>query len=143
MQVEPATDERSGEAGVQVTERGLEQIEERRRGRALDGEAVDELRAVPARGDATEVLAQRRVDRTRFRAGEHVELATARQLIGGVRERLGMASHPARRATDPLRDDVHLAEVAGEEDEDPVGLTEVDRAKDDGLSAIRTGRHQR
>ena len=143
MQVEPAADERSGEAGIQVTERGLEQIEERRRGRALDGEAVDELRAVPACGDAAEVLAQRRIDRTRFCAGEDVQLAAARQLIGGVCERLGVTGHPARRATDPLRDDVHLAEVACEEDEDAIGLTEVDRAKDDGLSAIRTGRHQR
>jgi len=59
-----------------------------------------------------------------------------------MRERLGMTGHPARRATDPLRDDVDFAEMAGEEDEDAIGLTEVDRAKDDRLGAIRTGRHQ-
>ena len=143
MQVEPAADEWSGEAGVEVTERRREQIEERRCRRPLDREAVDELRAVPAGRNAAEILAERRIDRARLGPSQDIELAAARQLIGGVRERLGMTGHPARRATDPLRDDVHLAEVAGEKDEDPVGLTEVDRAKDDGLSAIRTGRHQR
>jgi geranylgeranyl diphosphate synthase type I len=54
-----------------------------------------------------------------------------------------MTGHPARRATDPLRDDVDLSEVAGEEHEDAVCLAEIDGPKDDRLGTIRTGRHQK
>src|SRR2546427_9269638 len=115
MQVEPAADQRPGVARVEVAQRGLEQVEERRGRDALDGEAVDELRAVPPCGDATEIVAQLRVDRARLGAGEDVELAPARELIGGVRERLGVTGHPARRTSDAFRDDVDLAEVAGGE----------------------------
>jgi hypothetical protein len=54
-----------------------------------------------------------------------------------------MTGHSARRATNPLRDDMDLSEVAGEEHEDAVCLAEVDRPEDDRFGTVRTGRHQR
>ena len=143
MQVEPAAHERGGIARIEMAQRGLQQIEQWGLRRALHREAVGELGAVPPRGDAPEILAERRIDRLRLRAGEHVQLAAARKLIGGVRERLRVPGHPARRATDPLRDDVDLAEVAREENEDAVGFAEVDRPEDDRFGAVRARRHRR
>ena len=52
-----------------------------------------------------------------------------------------MTGHSARRAADALRDDVDLAEVPGEEDEDAVGLTEIDRPQNDRLGTVRARRH--
>jgi hypothetical protein len=108
----------------------------------VEREAVGQLGDVPARGNAHQVVAEARIHRARLRAGQHVELATARELICGMRQRLRVPRHSARRTSYALGDDVKLAEVATEEHQNAVGLSEIDRPKDDRLGAIRARRHQ-
>src|SRR5713226_2794485 len=103
---------------VEVAQRGLEQVEQGRGRGVLDGEAVGELGDVPARRDAHQIVTERRIDRARLRTGEDVELAATRELIGGVRQRLRVPGHTARRATYALRDDMKLADVAAEQHDD-------------------------
>jgi len=126
-----------------VAERALHKVEERCRRSLLDSETVGELDDVPARGDATEILAELPIERERLGAGEHVEVPPARKLIGRVREWLSVASETARGLSDALRDDAHLSEMTGEQREDAVRLAEVDGLEHDGLGTIRTRPHQR
>ncbi len=59
-----------------------------------------------------------------------------------MRQRLRVPRHTARRTPDALGNDVELPEVAAEEHEDAIGLSEIDRPKDDRLGAVRARRHQ-
>jgi hypothetical protein len=142
MQVEPAAHQTRRVPGIEMAQGRLDQIEQRRGRSVLDREAIGELGDVPGRGDTHEVVADGRIDGARLRAREHVKLATARELIRGVRERLRVPRHAARRTSDALCDDVDLPEVAAEEHEDAVGLSEIDRPQDDRFGAIRARRHQ-
>ena len=142
MEIEPAAHQTRWVARIEVPQGCFEQIEQRCRRLVLEREAVGELGDIPARGDTHEVVAEARIHRPRLRAGQHVELATARKLICGMRQRLCVPRHAARRTSDALGYDVELAEVAAEEHENAVGLSEIDRPKDDRLGAIRARRHQ-
>src|SRR5258708_1183006 len=117
---EPAAHQRRGEAGRQVPERALHEVEDRRRRRPLDGEAVGELGDVPARGDPVQILAELAIERAGLGTGQHVEVATPGERIRRVRERLRVPRETARRLADALRDDPHFAEGTGEEREDAI-----------------------
>jgi len=133
MQVEPAADRRGARACVERAERGLEEVEERRGRNAVGREAIDELGDVPAGRDEREVVAHVGVDGARFGAGQDVELTTTRELVGGVRQRLRVPGHAARRSPYTFCDDTHFAEMAREEDENPICLGEVVRLENDRL----------
>jgi geranylgeranyl diphosphate synthase, type I len=141
VQVEPAADRRRADARVERAERRFEQVEERRRRDPVGREAIDELGDVPARGDEREVVAHVGINSAGFGSREDIELAPARELIGGVRQWLRVPGHATRRATNAFRDDTHFAEVAREEDEDAVRLGEVVRLEDDRLGTIRARCH--
>ena len=108
----------------------------------LDGEAISELGDIPAGGDAQQIVAEHGIDRAGLRAGEHIQLATARELICGMRQRLRVPRHAARRTSDALGNDVELPEVAAEEHENAICLSEIDRPQDDRFGAIGARRHQ-
>src|SRR5207253_737266 len=110
---------------------------QRRGRRTLECEPVGELRDVPARRDAVEILAQCPVERARVGTGEHVEVPTAGELIRGVRQGLGMTRETAGRLSNALRDDAHFAEMSGEEREDPIRLAEVNGLEHDRLGTVR------
>src|SRR5438093_13074375 len=99
MQVEPATDRRRVDARVERAQGGLEEVEERRGRDAVGREAIDELGDVPARGDEREIVAHVGIAGASFRAGQDVELTPARELVGGVRQRLRVPGHAARRSS--------------------------------------------
>lgn len=141
MQVEPAADRWRVDARVERAQGGLEQVEERRGRDAIGREAIDELGDVPARRDEREVVAHVGVDGARFGAGQDIELTPARELIGGVRQRLRVPGHAARRSTYALRDDTHFAEMAREEDENAIRLGEVVRLENDRLGTVRARCH--
>ena len=56
-----------------------------------------------------------------------VELTPPSELVGGMRQRLRMPGHAARRSPYAFRDDAHFAEMAREEDKDAIRLGEVVR----------------
>jgi geranylgeranyl diphosphate synthase, type I len=141
VQVEPAADRRCVDARVERTKGGLEQVEERRGRDAIRREPIDELGDVPARGDEREIVAHVRVDRASFGTGQYVELTPARELVGGVRQRLRVPGHAARRSPYAFCDDTHFAEMAREEDENPICLGEVVRLEDDRLGTVRARCH--
>src|SRR2546426_5176866 len=141
MQIEPTADRWRVDARVERAQGGLEQVEKRRGGNAIGREAIDELGDVPARRDEREVVAHVGVDGARFGAGQDIELTSARELIGGVRQRLRVPGHAARRSPYALRDDTHFAEMAREEDENAIRLGEVVRLEDDRLGTVRARCH--
>src|SRR5256714_1608831 len=142
MQVKPAADGRRIDARVERAQRGLEKVKQRRRWNAVGREAIDELGDIPAGGDEREIVAHIGIDGTRFGAGQDVELTPARELIGGVRQRLRVPGHAARRSPYAFCDDTHFAEMAREEDENPIRLGEVVRLEDDRLSTVRARCHE-
>src|SRR5205814_798880 len=131
VKVRPPADERRRVARLEMAKGRLDEVEHRRDRSVLHGRAVRDLRYVPARGDAVEVLTEEAICRPRLRAGEHVEVASSRKLERRVRKRLGVTGEPARRPADAFRDHLDLAEMAREEREDAVRLTEVQRLEDD------------
>ena len=141
VQIEPAADRGRADAGIERAKRGLEQIEERRGRDAIGRKAIDELRDVPPRRDEREVVAHVRINGAGLGAGEDVELAPPSELIGGVRQRLRVPGHAARRSPYALCDDAHLAEMAREEDENAVRLSEVVRLEYDRLGTVRARCH--
>src|SRR5438552_8543218 len=141
MQVEPAADRRRVDARVERAQGGLEEVEERRGRDAVGREAIDELGDVPARGDEREIVAYVGIDGSSFRAGQDVELTPARELVGGMRQRLRVPGHAACRSPYAFCDDTHFAEMAREEDEDAVCLGEVVRLEDDRLGTVRARCH--
>src|SRR6266550_329166 len=141
MQVEPAAYRRRVDARVERAQRGLQQVEQRRGWNPVGREAIDELGDVPAGGDEREIVAHIGIDGTRFGAGQDVELTPARELIGGVRQRLRVPGHAARRSPYAFCDDTHFAEMAREEDENPICLGEVVRLENDRLGTVRARCH--
>src|SRR5438067_933067 len=141
MEVEPAAHRGGVDARVERAKGRLEQVEERRRWDAIGRETIDELGDVPARGDEGEIVAHVGVDGASFGSGQDVELTSARELVGGVRQRLRVPGHAARRSPYALGDDAHFAEMAREEDEDAVRLGEVVRLEDDRLGTVRARCH--
>src|SRR5438552_6967512 len=117
MEVEPAAHRRGADARVERAKGRLEEVEERRRWDAIGRETIDELGDVPACGNEGEVVAHVGVDGASFGSGQDVELTSARELVGGVRQWLRVPGHAARRSPYALGDDAHFAEMAREEDE--------------------------
>src|SRR2546430_10938609 len=72
------------------------------------GEAIDELGDVPPRRDQREVVAHIGIDRTGLGSGQDIELTPPSELVGGMRQRLRVPGHAARRSPYAFRDDAHL-----------------------------------
>src|SRR5206468_9472016 len=81
------------------------------------------------------------IDGASFGACKDIELTPARELVGGVRQRLRVPGHAARRSPYAFCDDTHFAEMAREEDENPICLGEVVRLEDDRLGTVRARCH--
>src|SRR5204862_310423 len=96
MEVEPAAHRGGVDARVERAKGRLEQVEERRRWDAIGRETIDELGDVPARGDEGEIVAHVGVDGASFGSGQDVELTSAGELVGGVRQRLRVTGDAGR-----------------------------------------------
>ena len=145
VQIEPAAHERGDPPAVELPQRRGEEVERRDARTAVDGEAVDQLGDVPARGRGEEILAQRAIRLAGLRLRDDVQLASLRELEHRVRERLDVSGEAAGRPACALRDGADLAERPGVERDDPIGLAEVHALEHDGLGPIgvRDGHRER
>ena len=104
---------------------------------ALLGDLVDGLEHRDRVGQAAVVLAQRPVGVDRLDLGDDVELAAPVALQRDVAGRLEPGPEAAPRLADALGHGPDLAVALGEDRDDPVGLTELDRAQDHPLVPVQ------
>ena len=124
----------------QRAQRADEHPVQRRVGLSLLGDLVDRLEHRDRVRERPVVLAKRAERVDRLDLGDDVELAAPVALEGDVARRLEPGPEAARRLADPLGDRPHLAVALGEDRDDSVGLTQLDRAQNHALIAVQGSR---
>ena len=119
-------------------QRAREHPVHRRVGFTVLGHLVDRFEHRDGVGQERVLLAQCPVRVERLGLGHDVELAALVALEGNAAHRLEPGTELARGLADPLGDRADLAVALGEDRDDPVGLTELDRTKHNPLVAIKT-----
>ena len=123
--------------GGQRAQRAHEHPVERGVALALLGDLVDRLEHRHRVGEAAVVLAQRPVGVDGLDLGDDVELAAPVALQRDVAHRLEPGAEAAPGLADALGHGPDLAVALGQDGDDPVGLTELDRAQDHALVPVQ------